>query len=233
MDILLDRLPPYEGKKILIKKNQGVPDIMGELLDAHDFFCGDYDLIGYYFNGRDQVSTLQKLFDFLKSNVRYKEETETQQATQSPAAILTRAVCDCKCYALFIGGVLDALNRSGANYNWRYCFASYNAGSAVPGHVFIECDVNGEPYWIDPVLQEFDQQTPQPVKIIRKTKVADMALYRIGMVEDPKPAKVGKVPTMQTSCCVGATPLDWVKENPLLTAAAAAVVVYLLTKKRK
>jgi hypothetical protein len=71
---------------------------------------------------------------------------------------------------LFIGGVLDALNRIGYNIKWKYRFASDDMFSDIPGHVFIVVTDNGHEIWVDPVLSQFNQDHYFPYYEDRKIK---------------------------------------------------------------
>jgi hypothetical protein len=62
---------------------------------------------------------------------------------------------------MFIGGVLDALNRQGRRINWHYRFVSYRLLDETPGHVFVVIDMpDGSEIWVDPVLPEYDEHRP-------------------------------------------------------------------------
>lgn len=201
-ELIISKLPAFQGNKVLIKKNQTVADIIAETLESHELFAADYDRIAYYFQGNSGRGTLEKIFNFLKLNVRYREEPERNQQIKSPAAVLQTGVCDCKSYAHFIGGVLDALNRQGGNYDWFYAFASYNKRVSVPGHVFVICNIDGKQYWVDPVLKSFDARFPSPESISGKKKIDTMALYRVSGVNNSGSHSNGANPA------VGAIPLE-------------------------
>jgi hypothetical protein len=177
---LLAVLPPFTNTSVLIEKNQGVNDIVREVCEAHKFFENDYDLIAAYFNDADIKGICQRLFDFCKKNIRYKVETEDNQTTKSPAAIIALGDSvggDCKHYASFIGGVLDAIKRSGKKIDWMYRFASYRMFDSTPGHVFVVVNDNGREIWIDPVLSEMNERL-EPNYILDK-KIKNMALRRV------------------------------------------------------
>ena len=123
---LLGKLPPYTKKTVTINRNQTVGDIVNEVLAAHKIFANDYDSIAAYFDHGSNLDIAKNLFYFLKQNVRYKVESEENQTTKSPAALLETAQGDCKHYAGFIAGVLDALKRRGRKIDWFYRFASYH-----------------------------------------------------------------------------------------------------------
>lgn len=178
---LLQLLPPFTNSSLVIEEDQDVPDIMREVLEAHDHFAVDYDSIYTYFMEPTVYGICKELFDFCKVNIRYVIEGEDQQTTKSPSALLVMGFGDCKHYAGFIGGVLSAIKRNtGRKINWSYRFASYDYFTADPGHVFVVVKDQGNEIWIDPVLNSFDERL-LPAKVIDK-KVNDMALYRVSGV---------------------------------------------------
>jgi hypothetical protein len=179
---LLGMLPPFQGAKVKVTQKQSVARIMKEILSAHQDYAADYDRIADYFYTGDETGTEKLLFNFCKENLTYKVESDQTQTVQSPTAILVlgemRGV-DCKHYASFIAGVLDALNRQGrSSFNWFYRFASYDMNDKVPEHVFVVVNNAGYETWIDPVLDYFDDRYPYPI-FIKDIKPKKMALYRV------------------------------------------------------
>jgi len=169
-------------KRILIKKDQGVPDIMSAMLSAHKIYAPEYDKISQDFYAGDGIQTAKNLFNFLKKNVRYKIESENNQRIMSPSAIVSLAKNDCKNYALFIMGVLDSLKRKGLIKNdIFYRFASYKLLDEVPHHVFAVIKENdGTEYYIDPVLSTFNERKTFFHKIDKRPN--NMPLYSISGV---------------------------------------------------
>lgn len=164
---LLGKLPVFRNKVELIKQSQSVPDIMKEIETAHRMFANDYTAIAFEFDYPDPLKTLKGLWSFCKANIKYRQESEERQTVMSPGGILATGRGDCKHYALFIGGVLCALNRLGIPFDWWYRFAGYG-NAKVPGHVFVVARVGNREYWIDPVLSSFDQRL-QPELFVDKT----------------------------------------------------------------
>jgi len=174
----LPNLPAFRGVKTIISKDQSTADIMQEVYNAHFAFKQDYDKLADYFTAHSPVIIAKKLFTFCKNNIAYKIESENLQTTRSPAGILYLKNGDCKHYAGFIAGVLDAVRRyTNEKFKIAYRFASYDAFDLVPAHVFVVLFYNGNEYWIDPVLENFNQRTPQPSFI--KDKIIPMALVRL------------------------------------------------------
>ena len=142
-DRLLGRLTPYGRKRILIKQDQGVPDIISAMLSAHKIYAPEYDKISQDFYAGDGIQTAKNLFNFLKENVRYKIESENNQRIMSPTAILSVGASngrdggiDCKNLSLFIMGVLDFLKRKGLiNNDIFYRFASYKLLVVISTHI--------------------------------------------------------------------------------------------------
>ena len=183
---LLGKLPPYTKKTVTINRNQTVGDIVNEVLAAHKIFANDYDSIAAYFDHGSNLDIAKNLFYFLKQNVRYKVESEENQTTKSPAALLETAQGDCKHYAGFIAGVLDALKRRGRKIDWFYRFASYNLFDQLPGHVFVVLKENNREYWIDPVLKTFDEKL-QPVYTLDRRPNKIFMLERISGIGEALP----------------------------------------------
>jgi hypothetical protein len=156
---LLSKIGAAPPEIKLVVDDQDSFDIMKQVSVKHKKCAEYYDRIAMDFYSPYIMVTCRKLFDFCKDNIAYKEETIDRQFTSSPQTILLRGFGDCKSYALFIGGVLDALKRRGVNINWCYRFASENFSNehAQPGHVFIVVNTGQGEIWVDPVLYEFNQ----------------------------------------------------------------------------
>lgn len=172
----------YKGKALQLKVAQSVGDIMAGILATHKRYAGDYDKIAPTFDGGSTRQICQRLYNFLLDRTHYKVEPDDKQTLRSPAAILALGGnpahgLDCKSYSLFIGGVLDALNRRGHRIKWCYRFASYRIGDRLPHHVFIVVnpDTKNE-IFVDPVIQPFNYKKPYFYKI---DKYLNMALYSI------------------------------------------------------
>lgn len=181
---LLQSLPVYTNKKILVVENQDTKDIINDILSTHKKYIADYDRISGNFWRGSTIATAKAIFDFLKRNVKYSIEPDSHQSTKSPAAIIATGIYkdgynDCKHYSLFIAGILDSLKRAGKNIDWVYRFANYKFTSSVPGHVFVVIKDNGNEIWVDPVLESFNDKKPYINKIDKSINTKNMALYHI------------------------------------------------------
>jgi len=165
----------------MLVPDQQVSDIITGMLDAHIKYAPEYQKIAQSFAGRDVKSTARNIYDFLKKNVNYVIEPDDKQMLKSPSAILYTGKTtgsDCKNYALFTAGILDALNRAGFPIKWAFRFASYRMFDKMPHHTFvvINPDTNKE-IWIDPVLNGFNLKKQYYYKLDKKPK--NMALISL------------------------------------------------------
>lgn len=172
----------YRGEKKLIVKNQDVNDIIKTILEQHKQHAKDYDKIYHLFLRSSEVLTLKAIFDFLKNNVKYSIETSENQKIKSPGAIIYTGKTtgsDCKGYASFINGVVDAINRSGKmKIPFCYRFSSYKIIDTTPQHVFaVAYPGSQHEIWVDPVLPFFDQRKKY------YSKVDKMPLYTLSGIE--------------------------------------------------
>lgn len=141
----------------MVVDDQDAWDIMSRMMLKHKKCACDYSKIAEDFASDSVYDIANRLWNFCKNNLQYREESIHKQYVSSPQTMLSRGYCDCKGYALFIGGVLDALNRKGYNIRWNYRFASDDPESKIPGHVFIVIDDDGYEIWVDPVLNQFNE----------------------------------------------------------------------------
>ncbi len=126
------------------------------MLKKHAKTTGDYDRIYTFFLGGDIYDICYRIWEFCKENIEYDEETKDAQYISSPITILKNGYCDCKGYALFCAGILDAMKRQGENIEWEFRYVSYKMLKTDPGHVFVVVNPKEEDIWIDPVLNYFD-----------------------------------------------------------------------------
>jgi hypothetical protein len=183
---LLDLLPTYQDAWVLVKRKQDVDDIITDIVNRHKQFRKFYDRIALCFDDTDTEKICNSIYTFIKENIRYKEEPKERQTTALPTGILIRGVGDCKHYASFTGGILDALNRlEGKKIDWFYRFASYKISVLSPYHVFVVVKEGDQEYWIDPVPKA---NTVTPVYIedvyIKKPVMESSSNTNIGYVTE-------------------------------------------------
>lgn len=168
--IVLGRLTPYRASEIKLVDEQTTGDIIDAITNAHHKYAPEYKKIALFFRGSTKKQTGKKLFDFLKSNVKYRIEPADKQTVKSPSAILAEGEGDCKHYSSFIGGVLSQLG-----IPFAYRFASYKFFDKTPGHVFVVISPGTQnEIWVDPVLSSYDFKKPYTYAKDKK-----MAIYSV------------------------------------------------------
>lgn len=182
---ILPQLTRFAGVETVVKKRQGVDDIVNGILKTHNQYKNEYQKICKHFLRPTIKETCREIFNFLKTNVPYNIEPESYQTLRSPAAILSLPA-DCKSYALFSAGVIDALRNCGAiDCGLKFRFAGYDMFNNNIEHVFCVVTDGNKEFWIDPVLGAFNEKK-QPVYIVDKN-IKNMSLVGI--------AGVGATPT--------------------------------------
>jgi len=166
---------------------QTAGDIIREMRIKHSECAHDYDRIASEIDtSKDVYDICHDLWTFCRQNLTYKVEEGEQQNVSCPLTILTDRKVDCKNYALFIAGMLDALKRRGYPLTWVFRFASYDLFDASPGHVFVVVNPRTDDIWVDPVLSQFNWHMPY---IWHKDKKPMPAPQAIGKISAP--ARIG------------------------------------------
>lgn len=188
---ILNILPKFEGRRQIVRQSQSVGDIMHGILQTHKIYASHYDKIAASFWKGTTLKTARAIYNFLAVNTHYRVEPDDRQTLRSPSAILylggnKNIGLDCKSYALFTAGILDALRRQGKKINFCYRFASYRLSDKLPHHVFvvINPDSNNE-IWIDNVLPSFNEKKYPSYKIDKKTMLESIS----GIGRRPKKTK--------------------------------------------
>jgi len=189
---LAGKLSPFINEQRVIIDNQGVNDIISGMLNTHDRYKSEYDKIYKYFEGTTIEQTCRNIWNFLKQNVPYGIESENYQFLKSPSSVLNTKSSDCKSYALFSAGCMSALQRNtGADIDVLFRYASYDPFDNTPEHTFCVVKDGNKEYWIDPVLNKFNQRKEPYSYINKKLKKDNMALIALAGIDQRK--QVGKI----------------------------------------
>jgi hypothetical protein len=189
---LAGKLSPFINEQRVIIDNQGVNDIISGMLNTHDRYKSEYDKIYKYFEGSTIEQTCRNIWNFLKQNVPYKIESENYQYLKSPASVLSTANSDCKSFALFSAGCASAYQRNtGKDIDVYFRYASYDPFDNTPEHTFCVVKDGNKEYWIDPVLNKFNQRKEPYSYINKKLKKDNMALIALAGIDQRK--QVGKI----------------------------------------
>jgi hypothetical protein len=153
---IISSLSGTAPKPYVVCDDQSTNDIIRQILVKHEQCKSHYDLIFGYFEGGSIRDVCKRLWSFCRKSFNYVIEDEKRQYTSAPITMLRNGDVDCKNYALFIGGILDAMCRAGDPIVWKFRFASYSLLQPSMGHVFVVVNPGTDDIWIDPVLDGFD-----------------------------------------------------------------------------
>jgi hypothetical protein len=151
--------PPFT----VLVDDQDVGDIVTGMVQKHLECTHHYDVIFPMFDKPGSWKEVgRRLFDFCKEQLAYSVESIDLQLVSTPGTILKRGYSDCKGYALFIGGIIDAMKRAGEDVEWCYRFGSYKLFNSSPGHVFVVINPSTDRIWVDPCMDTFNSKFPFP-----------------------------------------------------------------------
>lgn len=216
---LLGKLQPFAGKTQVLVHNQSVGDIITGILKTHSLYRSEYDKIYKRFDAPTVRGICKKLYNFLRENTHYVIESDNKQTLRSPAAILQlgsnpKIGLDCKSFALFCGGVLDAFRRHGRDIDFAYRFASYRPFDKIPHHVFIVVnpDTKNE-IWLDNVLPSFDLKKRYFYKIDKKVPNMLYSVSGVGASKKRQEKKAAKKAAKPVKAAAKAVAKQKVKEK--------------------
>ena len=184
-NVLIGKVSPFLNKREIIENNQDTTDIIDALIKNHYKYASEYDKVFRYFDGGSVEETAFNVWQFLKDDFKYTIEPEKMQILRSPAAILASNMVgiDCKGYATWAAGTMDSYRRNtGKDFEVYYRFASYDPLDKTPQHVFCVVKENGVEYWIDPVLDQFDEKK-QPY-YYKDKKIKNMSLVAMSGINN-------------------------------------------------
>lgn len=120
------------------------------------------------FRGRNLKETAQNVWNYLKANVKYKEDGTEEQKIKMPPRLLADREGDCKSYSLFACAVLSHY----APVKFRY--TSYRE-DPTPTHVYCIFD---NKYIVDAVWHSFNEEKPYTYKYDKKMKISTLSGLR-------------------------------------------------------
>jgi hypothetical protein len=166
-------IPNRDGKEKRVKTDYDTNDIIKVIIEMDKQndkrFC---DFAKQF--SRDRKG-LKKLWNFVRYDIRYKEDPNGAQLVKTPAALWQTKVGDCKSKTLFVNQVLRCLN---IPYIIR--FTSYGA-DPNPTHVYSIAILDGQQIKMDTVYHMFNSEKPYRHK---KDFFVDMkGLYKISGVD--------------------------------------------------
>lgn len=162
-----------------------IPNIIDTTLRSHNRHVKYGYLKEFSSNFPNSVSGMKKLYDFIRSNIKYKKDKALREVIQSPGFLWhTTRAGDCKSMAAFVG---EVLHHKGIPFKYR--FVSDQPSGKI-NHVYIAARVGGKVITIDPTISNFNKE-------MRVTKKMDLSpgVYSIaGYNKGNYPGKLSKKP---------------------------------------
>lgn len=237
---LLDEMSDLpDGTTVMLVKRQDVKDIMRHMPGTAEAFRPYYDRIYSFFEAGTMDEVAENIWDFLKDQMVYEEEDDDAQWLCNPKELIERGVCDCKGYALFSSGIIDAMNRNsgGGEIPWCFRFVPSMIFGTKIGHVFVVIDPGGSEVWLDPVLSTFDQKPFYRVSedryVSEGRKVAGLQVLTSGtmvgssaeqtILDELEQYALGMTDAVTVS--IGNQTLNTISQAVLLTASIAVPVI--------
>ena len=150
------KLPSPENKEKIIKLNGSLNDIISavnaEIFDT-THHIGD---LGTKFEKSHKG--LRDLWNFVKKNIKYKEDPDGVQWIKTPLRLWADRVGDCKSFTIFICAILKKM---GIPYIVRY--ASYEKSKSI-SHVYPVALYNGQEIIMDAVHTTFNEEVKYTYK---------------------------------------------------------------------
>jgi hypothetical protein len=175
MRIPAKAIPRFAGLKQRISGDADNKELRQAILDALPEAVEQTKELAPYFRTTSERETAKKIFDFLKSRVKYQAD-DYRQVIQLPSAILRPgAIADCKSLSLFTAAILQNLG-----IPWHFVLASYS-DSTIPGHIYVQTDSG---VIIDVVWGKFDSEKKPRYRYVmrnRPTIKKDMYSNKIGL----------------------------------------------------
>jgi len=119
------------GQNIVFKENATNGELQSAIEAAIPAAIVQTKQIAKQFKGRTELESCKKIFDFLRTKIRYKVDGENQKI-KLPSALLRTRVGDCKSYAVFTAAILSNLK-----IPYYLTYSSYTRGVTEPGHIYV------------------------------------------------------------------------------------------------
>lgn len=171
-------LPPYQGIKN-VHAGLGVGNnaqLVNAILVDFGAAVKQTRALAPRFNGGTLDATARNVWNFLKHQITYKEDSGLYQHMRLPNALVRTGVGDCKSYSLFAAGIMANLG-----YPVTFRFAGYS-GAKHPGHVYILAGTGSSQRIIDAVYTSYNAEK-KPTTYLKDYKMEIATISGIGCTD--------------------------------------------------
>jgi len=121
------------------------------------------------YQGKTELETCKKIFDYLKNQINYKADGKEQQV-RLPSGLMRTLQGDCKSYALFTSAILTNLGIPHA-----LCYTSYDEKDPTPTHIYV---ITKSGCIIDAVYGKFNAEKKPTFKKLKNMNISYIAGLR-------------------------------------------------------
>jgi len=150
--------PATDGRNVVNRRNAFNSDIIEVLESNYPIAVENVKTFAQQFRGHNETETARNVWNFLRSEIRYKRDPAHRQLIRIPGRFFHDGEGDCKSYSLAACSILSNL---GFKTSFRY--TSYS-GSNVPTHVYCIAEKNGKKFIVDGVYHTFNAEKPYTFK---------------------------------------------------------------------
>ena len=163
------------------------------------------------YKGRDEAATCKNIFDYLKNNINYKADGDSQQV-RLPSGLMRTKQGDCKSYSVFTSAVLSNLG-----IPHKLVYASYNPKDNTPTHIYVMTDSG---CIIDAVYGKFNAEKKPTFKKYKKMNISYIAGVK-------SRRRIGRSCGYNSSNGIGATEgaFEWASRNGINLSGAQKVAI--------
>jgi len=155
----MERKQVKAGQTIIVKKIGSNSDIISALHYYMPYAVQQNQKRKFLFQGKTEKEICQSIWQFLKDNIKYVEDSIYYQDIRLPNRLLKDRKGDCKSYAMFTASLLKSLN-----IPCKLVYTSYTA-SKTPSHVYCQTDSG---IIIDAVWNKFNSEKPYTYKYLKR-----------------------------------------------------------------
>lgn len=141
------------GKNEFITHNQTARQIFFQMRRAEKNSREQSMRIARQFKGKSQRDTAKGIYNFLRHGMLYKKEPKNRQSGKEIRRYISDGYGDCKHYATFAVGVLNACRIPA----W-FVMVSQKPGDRSPNHAYACCMIGEQVYVIDPCRPRFNNE---------------------------------------------------------------------------
>ena len=150
--------PATNGKNVVNRRNAFNSDIIEVLESNYPTAVANVKTFAQQFRGSTDQQTAHNVWNFLRSEIRYKRDPAHRQLIRIPGRFFHDGEGDCKSYSLAACSILSNLG-----FKTAFRYTSYS-NSNVPTHVYCIAEKNGRKFIVDGVYHTFNAEKPYTFK---------------------------------------------------------------------